>query len=176
MSQTRILLTLVVLPLLFVAFAACGGGGEEKATQTPASPTTGTPTQAAEITPSAPTFSGSATASVTVGDQSLTFKNGRCDTGPDDVWLAVNIGQPGGDEYFGLVVGTPTGEEGVGSAKGGGVFTGKEIVAVTGTSGGISFSMMGSEGNKVTVDADLKGGEFVGTTIEGEAVSGSFKC
>jgi hypothetical protein len=166
---------MVALSILFAAFAGCGGG-EEKATQTPAEATSTTPTQAAEITPAAPTYSGSATASVTVGDKSFTFKNGRCDTGPDDIWLAVNIGQPGGDEHFGLVVGNATGEQGLRSAKGGGVFTGKEIGAVTGTSGGISFGIIGGEGNKVTVDADLKGGEFVGTTIEGEAVSGSFKC
>ena len=177
MSRTWTLLAMVVLPLLFVAFAACGGDGEEKATETPGRPTTATPTQSAEITPVRPQFSGSATASVTVGDQSFTFKNGRCDKGPDDAWLAVNIGQAGGDEYFGLVVGNPAGEEGLKSAKGGGVFTGKEIAAVAGTSGGNSFAMIGGKGNKVTLDADLKAGEFVGTTIiEGEAISGSFKC
>jgi hypothetical protein len=189
MSRTGTLLTIVVLPLLLVAFAACGGDGEEKATQTPAKPTAttaaqtpakptaATPTQAAAGTPVGAQFSGSATATVTVGGQSFTFKNGRCDKGPDDAWLAVNIGQAGGDEYFGLVVGNPAGEEGVKSAKGGGVFTGKEIAAVAGTSGGTSFSMFGGEGNKVTLDADLKAGEFVGTTIiEGEAISGSFQC
>jgi hypothetical protein len=171
---------MVVLPLLFVAFAACGGDEEEtpagQATQTPAQPAEATPTQPAEGTQVGPQFSGSATASVTVGGQSFTFKNGRCDKGPDDAWLAVNIGQAGGDEYFGLLVGNPAGEEGLKSAKGGGVFTGKEIAAVAGTSGGTSFGMIGGEGNKVTLDADLKAGEFVGTTIEGEAISGSFKC
>ena len=180
MSRTWMLLTTVVVSLLFVAFAACGGGeettSEDQATQTPTQPAEATPTQPAEGTQVGPQFSGSATASVTVGDQSLTFKNGRCDKGPDDAWLAVNIGRIGSDEYFGLVVGNPAGEEGLKSAKGGGEFTGKEIAAVTGTSGGIRFGMIGAEGNKVTLDADLKAGEFVGTTIDGQSVSGSFKC
>ena len=178
MSRTWILLTTVVVSLLFVAFAACGGGEEETPAgqATPTQPAEATPTQPAEGTQVSPQFSGSATASVTVGDQSLTFKNGRCDKGPDDAWLSVNIGQPGSDEYFGLVVGNLTGEVGLKSAKGGGEFTGNEIGAVTGISGRIGFGMTGAEGNKVTLDADLKAGEFVGTTTDGQSVSGSFKC
>jgi hypothetical protein len=183
MSRTWALLTIAILPLLLVAFAACGGD-EEKATQTPASPTEATPTQRAEVTPTqvapgtpvTPTFPGPATATVTAGDQSFTFNNGRCDKGPDDGWLIVNIGQVGGAEYFGLAVGNPGGEEDIRSAKGGGEFTGEAIVAVSATFGGTTFTMRGAGNNQVTLDADLNAGEFVGTTTNGVPISGSFKC
>jgi hypothetical protein len=170
-------LTIVVLPLLLVAFAACGGGSEEKATQTPAEPAAATPTQVAEATPVGPTFSGSATATVTVGGQSFTFKNGRCDKGPDDAWLLVSIGRPAGDEYFGLLAGAdPTAPEAMKPAKGGGEFTGQECGSLSATFGGNTFVRALDAECKLTLDADLEGGEFVGTTTEGEPVSGSFKC
>jgi hypothetical protein len=205
---------MVVLSLLVIALAACGG--EDKATRTPTQlaeatptqpaaatptqlaeatptqpaavtptqlaeatptqPAAVTPTQLAEGTPVTPTFPGSATASVTVGDQSFTLRNGRCDKGPDDGWLLVNIGQVGGAQYFGMAVGNPAGEGGIRSAKGGGEFTGEEIVAVSAAFGGRTFTMTGVVGNKVTLDADLNAGQFVGTTTDGVHMSGSFKC
>jgi hypothetical protein len=191
MSRTWTLLTMAVLPLLFVAFAGCGGG-EEKATQTPTKPTVtagaqtpaqpaeATPTQAAEPTSVSPTFSGSATATVTVGGQSLTFTNGKCDIAPDNTWLAVNIGQAGGDEYFGLLVGANTSAPGgARPVSGGGVFTDGEI-ALTVEQGGSTFLMGGTSaaaaGNKVTLAADLKSGEFEGASLQGDPISGSFKC
>ena len=179
MSRTWTPLTMVVLSLLFVAFAGCGGG-EEKATQTPAKPPAATPTAAAGTTPAAAEFSGSATATVTVGDQSFTFENGRCDKGPDDAWLAVNIGQAGGGEYFGLLVGAnPSAPQGARPVTGGGVFTDGEI-ALTVEQGGSSFLMGGTSaaaaGNRVTLAADLKSGEFSGATLQGEPISGSFTC
>ena len=195
MLRTRTLLAIVVLSLLFVAFAACGGGGEEKATptstkpaattaaQTPTRPAGATPTQAATAataTPVGPTFSGSATATVTVGSQNFTFENGKCDIAPDSTWLAVNIGQASSDEYFGLLVGANTSAPGGARlVSGGGVFTDGEI-ALSGTQGGSSFIMGGistaAEGNRLTLAADLKSGEFVGTTLDGNPISGSFKC
>ena len=180
MSRTWTLLTMAVLPLLFVAFAACGGDGEEKATQTPGRPNTATPTQSAGITPANPQFSGSATASVIVGDQSFTFTNGRCDIAPDSTWLAVNIGQAGGDEYFGLLVGAnPSAPGGARPVSGGGVFTDGEIV-LTVEQGDSTFLMGGTSAaaaaNKVTLAADLKSGQFEGVTLEGEPISGSFQC
>jgi len=176
MSRTRTLLTIVILPLLLVASVACGGDGEEKATQTPAQTPEATPTQVAPGTPVTPTFPGPATARVTVGDQSFAFTNGSCDKGPDDGWLIVNIGQVGGAEYFALAVGNPYQQAGIRSAKGGGVFTGNEFVSVSAAFGGMTFTILGTEGNEVTVDADLNAGEFVGNTLEGEPMSGSFKC
>ena len=180
MSRTLGLLTTVVLSLLFVAFAACGGGGEEKATQTATKPTGATATQAAAGTPSGPTFSGNATATVNVGDQSFTFKNGKCDKANDDTWLAVNIGQPSSDDYFGLLVGSnPSAPQGARPVSGGGVFTDGEII-LSGTQGGSSFAMGGTSpaaaANRLTLAADLQSGEFEGTTLDGQPISGSFKC
>ena len=196
MSRTWTLLTMAVLPLLFVAFAACGGDGEEEATetpagstvmaaaqtpaQTPAQPAGSTPTQAAEPTSVSPEFSGSATASVTVGGQSFTFTNGKCDIAPDNTWLAVNIGQAGGGEYFGLLVGAnPSAPGGARPVSGGGVFTDGEI-ALTVEQGDSTFLMGGTSaaaaGNKVTLAADLKSGEFEGATLQGDPISGSFQC
>jgi hypothetical protein len=192
MSRTWTLLTIVVLPLLLIAFAACGGGGEEKATQTPAKPTATsaaqTPTPAAQATPTQPSetatpgqaFSGSATATVTVGGQTLTFTNGKCDIASDNTWLAVNIGQTGGGEYFGLLVGAnASAPGGARPVTGGGVFTDGEIT-LTVEQGDSSFHMGGisaaAEGDKVTLAADLKSGEFEGVTLQGEPISGSFTC
>jgi hypothetical protein len=170
---------MVALSILFASFAGCGGG-EEKAMQTPTKPTAATPTQSAESTPVLPTFSGSATASVIVGDQSFTFTNGKCDIAPDSTWLAVNIGQAGGGEYFGLLVGAnPSAPGGARPVSGGGVFTDGEI-ALTVEQGGSSFLMGGistaAAGDKVTLSADLKSGQFEGVTLEGLSISGSFKC
>jgi hypothetical protein len=183
-SRTWILLTTVVVSLLFVAFAACGGGEEttpgEQARQTPAQPAEVTPTQAAEPTSVSPQFSGNATASVTVGGQSFTFTNGKCDIAPDNTWLAVNIGPAGGGEYFGLLVGAnPSASGGARPVTGGGVFTDGEI-ALTVEQGGSSFLMGGisaaAAADKVTLSADLKSGEFEGVTLQGEPISGSFEC
>ena len=53
-----------------------------------------------------------------------TWDGGWCTRGPEDAWLAVNIGYPNGAEYLGLVVGrsayTP---EATRVAAGGGTFT-----------------------------------------------------
>jgi hypothetical protein len=193
MSRTWTLLTMAVLPLLFVAFAGCGGGGEEKATetpagstvtaaaqtpaQTPAQPAEATPTPAAESTPELPTFSGGATATVTVGGQTYTFENGQCDIASDGTWLAVDIGQTG---RFSLLVGAnPSAPGGARPVSGGGVFTDGEIV-LTVEQGDSTFLMGGTSAaaaaNKVTLAADLKSGEFEGVTLGGDPISGSFQC
>jgi hypothetical protein len=209
------MLTAVFLSLLFVAFAACGGGDEEGtgtptrpagagatqtaatatgagatqtaaaptepgATQTPATPTEAGATEAATPTPTAPSFSGGATATVTVGDQTFTFENGKCDVAPDETWLAVNIGQAG-SEYFGLLVGSnEAAPAGARPITGGGVFTDGEIT-LTVEQGGTSFLMGGigaaAATNTVTLAADLKSGEFQGTTLfDNQPISGSFQC
>lgn len=92
----------------------------------------------------------------------------------------MNIGQLAGGEYFGLVVGAnPAAPEGARPVSGGGVFTDGEV-ALTAEQGGTSFLMGGisaaAEGNKVTLPADLSSGEFEGTTLDGQPISGSFKC
>ena len=176
MSRTVPRLTAVILALALVVLAACGDGGGEEATQTPAGPTGATPTQAATATPVGSEFSSSATASVKVGDKSSTFENGTCTKGPDDAWLGVSIGQVDSPDYFLLLVGNPGSLEGVRSAKDGGEFMDGEIVIVTGAQDSAAFSMSSSEEDKVTVAEDLKSGEFVGTTTDGEPISGSFDC
>lgn len=160
-----------------LAFAACGGGEEEATGETHESGATETseeqtPTQTEEG-PAGPKFSGSATASVTIGGETFKFEDGRCDTGPDDAWLAVNIGEAGGDEYFGLVVGaSPGSAEGAKSARGGGEFSGDDFL-VTGIHNGNPFLL---EEGELTVDSDLESGEFSGMSLNGGPMSGSFKC
>ena len=185
MSRTLPVLTAVVLSLLLVGLSACGGGGGEKTTQTPAAttaaetptePAGATLTQAAALAPAGSEFSSNATASAKVGDKTLTFENGTCAKGPDDAWLGVSIGQVDSAEYFLLLVGNTAGQEGARSAKGGGAFTDGEIVLVTGVQGGTAFTLRLSEQDKVTVAVDLKSGEFVGTSADGEPISGSFAC
>jgi hypothetical protein len=180
MSRTLALLPILILSLALIALVACGGGDEEEeGTQAPTTPTSATATQAAAVTPTAPSFSGGATANVKVGDQTFTFEDGKCDIAPDETWLAVNIGQPGG-EYFGLLVGSnEAAPAGARPISGGGVFTDGEV-ALTIEQGGSSFLMGGigaaAEANKVTLPADLSSGEFEGTTLDGQPISGSFQC
>jgi len=142
--------------------------------------TTTWPTGAASTQTAAPPvgreFSASATVSAKVGDKSLTFDNGTCAKGPDDAWLGVSIGEVGTAEYFLLIVGNLTGQEGPRAAKGGGVFTGDEITAVTGAQSGTTSSMRSSEQDKVITATDLRSGEFTGTAVDGQPLSGSFKC
>jgi len=215
MPRTLALLTMVVLSLVFVAFAACDGGGEEEgtgtpprttatsATQTPtptgagATQTAGTPagagatqtagtttvttaTEVAAVTPTAPSLSGGATATVTVGDQTFTVTGGKCDVAPDESWLAVNI-ETADIGYFGLLVGAnPSAPQGERPVSGGGVFTDGEI-ALTVEHGDSSFLLGGlgaaGQASTVTLAADLKSGEFEGSTLfDAQPISGSFRC
>ena len=156
------------------AATATGAGATETATAAEA-----TATEAASTTPG-PSFSGGATATVTVGGQTLTFEGGKCDVAPDETWLAVNIGQQG-SEYFGLLVGAnPSAPQGERPVSGGGVFTDGEI-ALTVEHGGTSFLLGGlgaaGQASTVTLAADLKSGEFQGTTLfDNQPMSGSFHC
>ena len=177
MARTLSLFTLVVLSLMFVAFAACGGNDGSEGTQTATTPTGATPTESVEGTVNGPTFSGNATATVTIGEETFTFKDGKCDVGPDEAWLVLNIGQVGGDDYFGLLVGAnPDAPEGAQPVSGGGVFGFDDgEVALSGQHSGVPFVMSGA-GSTVTVASDLQSGEFEGTAFDGQSISGSFKC
>jgi len=177
MARTLSLCTMVVLSLVFVAFAACGGDDEDEGTQTGTTPTGATPTGSVEGTVNGPTFSGNATATVTMGEETFTFKDGKCDVGPDEAWLVVNIGQVGDDNYFGLLVGAnPDAPEGAQAVAGGGEFSFDDgEVALAGQHAGAPFVMSGA-GSTVTVAPDLQSGEFEGTAFDGQSISGSFKC
>ena len=156
------------------AAATTAAGATETATAAEA-----TATEAATETPGV-SFSGGATATVKVGDQTFTFENGKCDVGPKEAWLAVNIGETG-SEYFGLLVGgNPSAPQGERPVSGGGAFTDGEI-ALTVEHGGSSYLLGGigaaSQANTVTLAADLKSGEFQGTTLfDNLSISGSFHC
>ena len=225
MSRTLPMLTAVLLSLLLVAFAACGGDDEEgtgtpttptgagatqtattptgagatetattatgagatetaatateaTATQTAATPVVATATEAASAT-TGPSFSGGATATVTVGDQTFTFENGKCDVAPDETWLTVTI-ERADSGYFGLLVGSnEAAPAGARPVTGGGVFTDGEIT-LTVEHGDSTFLMGGlgaaGQASTVTLAADLSSGEFEGTTLDGLPISGSFQC
>ena len=173
------LLTTIALVALVVALTACDGDDEttpsEDGTSTPATTAEASPTQAATATSTGASFSGSATATVVVGDQTLEFKDGRCDKATDEAWLVVNIGEPTGSDHFELLVGThPGAGPDVKPAAGGGEFT--EGILVTAIQGDSSFTIAPAEGNKITLESDLSSGEFEGTTLDGRQMSGSFQC
>ena len=176
MARTLSLFTLVVLSLMFVAFAACGGNDGSEGTQTVTTPTGATPTESAEGT-AGPTFSGNATATVTIGEETFDYKDGKCEVGPDEAWLALNIGQVPSDNFFQLLVGAnPDAPDGAQAVAGGGVFSFDDgEVALAGQHAGAPFVMSGA-GSTVTVAPDLQSGEFEGTAFDGQSISGSFKC
>ena len=164
-----------------------GGGASETAaptatgaTQTAGTTTVATATEAAAVTPTATSFSGGATATVTVGDQTFTFTGGKCDVAPDESWLAVNI-ETADIGYFALLVGSnPNAPQGARPVSGGGVFTDGEIT-LTVEHGDSSFLLGGlgaaGQASTVTLAADLKSGEFAGTTLfDNQPISGSFRC
>ena len=105
----------------------------------------------------------------------VAWDGGWCTRGPEDAWLAVNIGLPNGAEYFGLVVGrsayTPAASR---LAAGGGTFTGNDAV-ITWRHAGTSASAA-SDGLTVEVAKDLSLGSFSGRLVDGTEVAGSFSC
>jgi hypothetical protein len=177
MSPKLPLLASMVLVPLLVALAACGDDNET----TPTEEGTGTPTATTETTPAAtaapttPGASGTATATVVVGGQTLQFQGGRCDKADDESWLVVSIGEPTGPEHFELLVGThPGAGPDVKPATGGGEFT--EGILVTAVQGDNTFTMAPAEGNEITLAPDIQSGEFSGKTIQSQQISGSFHC
>jgi hypothetical protein len=135
------------------------------------SPTTEPTTEPTEV----PTFTGSAKASVTVGATALVFQPGRCDVGANDAYLAVNIGTPAiGADYFGLLAGQhPAAQANARSAKGGGIFTGTDVL-ITFRQGSTGYLL---HDQSLTLAADLRSGSFTATdTTSGSAVSGTFSC
>jgi len=177
MRVMRVFLGVLALSVLVVGLAVACGGDEEAeepaAVTSPEAAAQPTAEVAEEEDGEVPEFTGSAKATVTIGDQTLTFEGGECAIGDGDEWLAVNIGD--GDTYFGLLVGrTPGSEEFARSANGGGEFTEGEF-NVTWTHE-VSSSVLRPSEERLTLASDLKSGEFEGTDLEGNAVSGSFTC
>ena len=115
-----------------IAVAACGGPAGSPADSA------GAPTAAASGAGASPAPSqsadagfvgGTATARLTLPSGALSYAGGTCEHGPSDAWLAVNIGQPAGAEYFGLIAGrSPYGSTDARTASGGGTVTGAAVL------------------------------------------------
>ena len=159
--------------------SACGGP-----TSSPASPTaasspgaSGTgPAATPGPSPSPSDFTGgTASATVTLPAGAISYLGGSCEHGPGDAWVAVNIGHPNGDEYFGLVAGrSPYGPTDARTATGGGTLKG-DAVLVTYRHAGAPF-VLEHDSASVLLDVDAKGGTFSGHLADGTNVSGTFGC
>jgi hypothetical protein len=118
---------------------------------------------------------GTATATVTLPGGALTYAGGSCEHGPADAWVAVNIGQPNGAEYFGLVAGrSPYSPTDVRTATGGGTLKG-DAVLVTYRHAGSPF-VLDHDSASVFLIVDASGGTFSGHLADGTNVSGTFAC
>jgi hypothetical protein len=155
------------------------GGLTTAAAASPGAPTAGNgASPAGSPSPSAsdPGFTGgSAAATVTLPTGALEYAGGSCEHGIGDAWLAVNIGQPDGAEYFGLIAGrSPYSPTDVQTATGGGTLKGDAVV-VTYRHAGTVF-VLDHDSATVTVAEDVSSGTFAGHLADGTIVSGSFSC
>ncbi|MFH1475722.1 MAG: hypothetical protein ABIG85_07665 [Chloroflexota bacterium] len=107
--------------------------------------------------------------------EKAAWEGGHCARGADDLWLALNIGLPNGDEYFGLVVGrspyTPTATR---VAAKGGSFGGDDAV-ITWRLAGMA-ARLDRGGLVVEVAKDLSLGSFTGRLVDGTEIRGTFSC
>jgi hypothetical protein len=118
---------------------------------------------------------GTATALVTLSGGSIAYAGGSCEHGPGDAWLAVNIGDPNGTEYFGLIAGrSPYGSTDVRTAAGGGTLTG-DAVLVTYRHAGATH-VLDHDSASVDLATDVAGGTFSGHLADGSSVTGTFAC
>jgi len=103
------------------------------------------------------------------------WDGGFCERGTSDAWLALNIGSPNGDEYFGIVIGrspyTPTATR---VAAKGGTFGGDDAV-ITWRQAGVG-TVMDRGGLVVELAKDLSLGSFTGRLADGTEVRGTFSC
>jgi hypothetical protein len=113
---------------------------------------------------------------VVVGDaEPIRFAGGSCERPAGNAWLAVNIGDPNGSEYFGLLVGRhPYGGAGASPVAGGGTFAEGSTV-LSWRHGGEGVSL---ERGTVTVElgAGATDGTFTGRLPGGTEVTGDFGC
>ena len=157
--------------------AACGGpagspvgsaGAPTASTGAAASPALSPPADAGFI-------GGTATARLTLPSGDLSYAGGSCEHGPSDAWLAVNIGQPNGVEYFGLIAGrSPYGSTDARTAKGGGTVTGAAVL-ITYRHAGTEF-VLDQDSASAFLYVDVSGGTFSGHLADGTKVSGTFGC
>lgn len=144
--------------------AACGSAS----TPTPAPSAVGSPFPEASFT------GGPASARLDIPART-EWDGGWCARGVGDAWLALNVGVPNGEEYFGLVVGrSPYTATATRAAAGGGTFGGDDAV-ITWRHAGAETTVAGS-GLVVELAADLSLGSFEGRLPDGTEVRGSFSC
>jgi hypothetical protein len=118
---------------------------------------------------------GTATASLTLPGGTVGYTGGSCEHGPGNDWVAVNIGQPNGPEYFGLTAGrSPYGASDVRTASGGGTLKG-DAVLITYRHAGAPF-VLDHDSASVFLFVDTSGGTFTGHLADGTNVSGTFRC
>jgi hypothetical protein len=193
--------TLVVLVVGLVV-AACGGpagtggvGGSSAPSSSPATAASASPPATSDASPGAtpvaaaassgatPVASapegdftgGTATATLTLPGGAVAFGGGSCEHGPGDAWVAVNIGQPNGAEYFGLIAGrSPYGSSDVRTAAGGGTLKG-DAVLITYRDAGAPV-VLDHDSASVFLFVDVSGGTFSGHLADGANVSGTFRC
>jgi hypothetical protein len=144
--------------------AACGPG---------ATPSPGPATPSVPIPE--PSFTGgSGSARLTLPAQA-TWDGGYCTRATDDAWLALNIGFPNGDDYFGLVVGrSPYTPSATRVAARGGTFGGDDA-AITWRRAGVA-ARMDRSGLVVELARNLAVGSFSGRLADGTKVRGTFSC
>lgn len=105
----------------------------------------------------------------------IRYAGGSCEHGPADTWVAVNIGQPNGEEYFGLIAGrSPFGPSDTRTAAGGGTLKG-DAVLVAYRHAATSF-VLDHDSASVFLSVDASGGTFTGHLADGTSVSGTFAC
>ena len=148
-----------------MALAGCG---------VPATPSPAPASPAMSPVPEA-SFTGGPASARLDAPVKTSWEGGWCERGPDDAWLALNIGFPNGTDYFGLVVGqspyTPLATRG---AAGGGTFVGADAT--------ITWRMAGGARNVVPAGLvlemakDLSLGTFSGRLADGTEVRGTFDC
>jgi hypothetical protein len=103
------------------------------------------------------------------------WDGGYCARGIADAWLALNIGSPNGNEYFGLVIGrSPYTPEATRVAAKGGAFGGDDAVITWRHEG--AAATMDRGGLVVELAKDLSLGSFTGRLADGTEVRGTFSC
>lgn len=103
------------------------------------------------------------------------WEGGHCARGAADAWLALNIGFPNGDEYFGLIVGrSPYTPAATRVAARGGTFGGDDTVITWRHAG--ATANMDRGGLVVELAKDLSLGSFTGRLADGTEIRGTFSC
>jgi hypothetical protein len=181
----------LVAVLVGLVVAACSGPAATGGTTNSIAPS-GSPAASASVgspaasdaspgaTPSASAAQGdftggTATASLRLPGGTVGYAGGSCEHGPGNDWVAVNIGQPNGPEYFGLTAGrSPYGASDVRTASGGGTLKG-DAVLITYRHAGAPF-VLDHDSASVFLFVDTSGGTFTGHLADGTNVSGTFRC